>query len=134
MSVDLEGQRRAYARWAPVYDRVYHKFLADAHRRTAAAAAAAGPDILEVGVGTGLVLPYYPAHARVVGVDLSEPMLRKAAEKVSRASAFAGEADRGDGRLAGSASPTRASTRSRCPSSSRWCRTRSARSPSVPAC
>jgi phosphatidylethanolamine/phosphatidyl-N-methylethanolamine N-methyltransferase len=83
MSVDLEGQRRAYARWAPVYDRVYHKFLADAHRRTAAAAAAAGPDILEVGVGTGLVLPYYPAHARVVGVDLSEPMLRKAAEKVS---------------------------------------------------
>jgi len=83
MSVDLEGQRRAYARWAPVYDRVYHKFLADAHRRTAAAAAAAGPDILEVGVGTGLVLSYYPADARVVGVDLSEPMLRKAAEKVS---------------------------------------------------
>jgi phosphatidylethanolamine/phosphatidyl-N-methylethanolamine N-methyltransferase len=78
----LEGQRRAYARWAPVYDRVYHKLLADAHRRTAAAAAAAGPDILEVGVGTGLVLSYYPAHARVVGVDLSEPMLRKAAEKV----------------------------------------------------
>src|SRR3954451_12046355 len=82
MSVDLEGQRRAYARWAPVYDRVYHKFLADAHRRTAAAAAAAGPDILEVGVGTGLVLPNYPAHCRVAGVDLSEDMLRKAVDKV----------------------------------------------------
>src|SRR5919206_3613189 len=79
---DLEGQRRAYARWAPVYDAVYHKLLSDAHRRTAAAAARAGPDILEVGVGTGLVLPYYPAHARVVGVDLSEHMLRKAAGKV----------------------------------------------------
>ncbi|HEX8663843.1 MAG TPA: class I SAM-dependent methyltransferase [Beijerinckiaceae bacterium] len=79
---DLEGQRRAYARWAPYYDAVYHKLLSDAHRRTAAAAAAAGPDILEVGVGTGLVLPYYPPHARVVGVDLSEPMLRKAAGKV----------------------------------------------------
>ena len=78
---DLEGQRRAYARWAPYYDAVYHKLLSDAHRRTAAAAAAAGPDILEVGVGTGLVLPYYPPHARVVGVDLSEHMLRKAAEK-----------------------------------------------------
>ena len=51
-----------------------------------------------------------------------------------RAGADAGEADRGDGRLAGSASPTRASTRSRCPSSSRWCRTRSGRSPSAPAC
>jgi phosphatidylethanolamine/phosphatidyl-N-methylethanolamine N-methyltransferase len=79
---ELEGQRRAYARWAPIYDAVYHRFLSDAHRRTAARAAAAGPDILEVGVGTGLVLSYYPAQARVIGVDLSEPMLRKAAEKV----------------------------------------------------
>lgn len=79
---DLDGQRRAYARWAPYYDAVYHKLLSDAHRRTAEAAAAAGPDILEVGVGTGLVLPYYPGEARVVGVDLSEDMLRKAAEKV----------------------------------------------------
>ena len=79
---DLEGQRRVYARWAPVYDKIYHRFLGDAHRRTAAAAAAAGPDILEVGVGTGLVLPDYPPQARVVGVDLSEHMLRKAVEKV----------------------------------------------------
>lgn len=79
---DLEGQRRVYERWAPVYDRVYHKFLADAHRRTAAAAARAGPAILEVGVGTGLVLPYYPSHAQVIGVDLSEAMLAKAAAKV----------------------------------------------------
>ena len=79
---DLDGQRRAYARWAPYYDKVYHKFLSDAHRRTAAAAAAAGPEILEVGVGTGLVLPYYPPNTRVVGVDLSEDMLRRAQEKV----------------------------------------------------
>jgi len=78
---DLEGQRRVYERWAPVYDRVYHKLLSDAHRRTAAAAAAAGPSILEVGVGTGLVLPYYPAQAQVIGVDLSEAMLGKAVAK-----------------------------------------------------
>ena len=79
---ELAGQKRAYARWAPIYDAVYTRFLSDAHRRTAEAAAAAGPDILEVGVGTGLVLPYYPAGARVVGVDLSLDMLRKANEKV----------------------------------------------------
>ena len=82
---DLEGQRRAYARWAPYYDHVYHKLLSDAHRRTATAAATVGRDILEIGVGTGLVLPYYPAHSQVVGVDLSEHMLRKAANKVQRA-------------------------------------------------
>jgi phosphatidylethanolamine/phosphatidyl-N-methylethanolamine N-methyltransferase len=79
---DLEGQRRIYARWAPIYDRIYHKLLSDAHRRTATLAAEAGPEILEVGVGTGLVLPYYPAGTRVVGVDLSEAMLAKAVEKV----------------------------------------------------
>ena len=79
---DLDGQRRIYARWAPIYDTVYNRMLSDAHRRTALAAASAGPDILEVGVGTGLVLPYYPRNSRVVGVDLSEDMLRKAVEKV----------------------------------------------------
>lgn len=79
---DLEGQRRVYERWAPIYDRVYHKLLSDAHRKTAQAAAACGPNILEIGVGTGLVLPYYPREARVCGVDLSIHMLAKAREKV----------------------------------------------------
>jgi phosphatidylethanolamine/phosphatidyl-N-methylethanolamine N-methyltransferase len=79
---DLEGQKRAYEKWAPIYDRVYVRLLADAHRKTAAAAAACGPDILEVGVGTGLVLRHYPLTARVVGVDLSVHMLAKALDKV----------------------------------------------------
>jgi phosphatidylethanolamine/phosphatidyl-N-methylethanolamine N-methyltransferase len=79
---DLEGQQRVYEKWAPIYDAVYHKFLSDAHSKTAAAAARCGMDILEVGVGTGLILRYYPADRRVVGVDLSVHMLGKAVEKV----------------------------------------------------
>jgi phosphatidylethanolamine/phosphatidyl-N-methylethanolamine N-methyltransferase len=47
-------------------------------------AARAGRDILEVGAGTGLVLPYYPPESRVFAVDLSEDMLRKAIDKVRR--------------------------------------------------
>ncbi len=78
---DLEGQQKAYEKWAPIYDKVYRRLLADAQRRSAEAAAACGDEILEVGVGTGLVLPYYPARTRVTGVDLSPPMLRKAREK-----------------------------------------------------
>lgn len=80
----LAGQKRAYEKWAPIYDRVYHRLLGDAHRKTAAAAARCGRDILEIGVGTGLVLPNYPSGARVVGVDLSEHMLKKAQEKAAR--------------------------------------------------
>jgi phosphatidylethanolamine/phosphatidyl-N-methylethanolamine N-methyltransferase len=78
---DLEGQKRAYAKWAPIYDKVYVKLLADAQRKAARAAAACGPQILEVGVGTGLVLPYYPKGAQVSGIDLSFEMLQKAVEK-----------------------------------------------------
>jgi phosphatidylethanolamine/phosphatidyl-N-methylethanolamine N-methyltransferase len=79
---DLEGQQRVYEKWAPIYDTIYYKFLSDAHSKTAAAAARCGMDILEVGVGTGLILRYYPADRRVVGVDLSVHMLQKAVEKV----------------------------------------------------
>jgi phosphatidylethanolamine/phosphatidyl-N-methylethanolamine N-methyltransferase len=80
---DLEGQRRAYALWAPVYDAVYSKLLEQTQRRLAKAASACGRDILEIGVGTGLVLPFYSASSRVIGIDLSLDMLRKAKEKVA---------------------------------------------------
>lgn len=78
---DLEGQKKAYAKWAPIYDKVYVKLLADAQKKAARMAAACGPNILEVGVGTGLVLPYYPKGTNVVGIDLSFEMLGKAVHK-----------------------------------------------------
>src|SRR5918993_3802963 len=74
--------RKAYARWAPIYDVVYDKLTEPAARAAVAAAAACGPRVLEAGVGTGLSLGYYPAHAQVHGVDLSEDMLRRAKAKV----------------------------------------------------
>jgi phosphatidylethanolamine/phosphatidyl-N-methylethanolamine N-methyltransferase len=46
-----------------------------------AAAERIGGRILEVGVGTGLSLPEYTWTNRVTGVDLSVPMLRKAAAR-----------------------------------------------------
>ncbi len=76
--------RKAYARWAPVYDIVYDKLTEPAARAAVAAAMACGPKVLEAGVGTGLALGYYPAHAEVHGVDLSEDMLRRAQMKVDK--------------------------------------------------
>ncbi len=76
--------RKAYARWAPIYDLVYDKLTEPAARAAVAAAMACGPRVLEAGVGTGLSLGCYPAHAEVHGVDLSEDMLRRAKDKVVR--------------------------------------------------
>lgn len=44
---------------------------------------AAGKTLL-VAVGTGLDLPYLPAGADVIGVDISEKMLKKAADRIKR--------------------------------------------------
>src|SRR5271169_6221209 len=74
---------RAYARWAPVYDLVFGAMFEDGRRAAIEAAERVGGRILEVGVGTGISLPDYADTNRLVGVDLSEPMLRKARARVA---------------------------------------------------
>lgn len=81
--LDKHAVERAYARWAPVYDLIFDKILEKGRRTAVDMAMQAGTRILAVGVGTGLELPYF-SQAEVVGVDLSEPMLRKARERVRR--------------------------------------------------
>lgn len=76
--------RKAYARWAPIYDLVYDRLTEPAARCAVEAAMACGPRILEAGVGTGLSLGYYRPDCEVHGIDLSEDMLRRARDKVSR--------------------------------------------------
>ena len=76
--------RKAYQRWAPVYDVVYDKLTEPAGRAAVAAVEACGPRILEVGVGTGLSLGYYSAGSQVHGIDLSADMLARAGRKVVR--------------------------------------------------
>ena len=74
---------KAYAHWAPVYDLVFGAVFERGRRAAVAAAERVGGRILEVGVGTGISLPSYAPENRIVGVDLSEPMLRKAQERVA---------------------------------------------------
>lgn len=82
----LERDRvaEAYGRWAPVYDLVFGPVFRRGRRAAVDAAERIGGRILEVGVGTGLSLDYYAKTNRLVGVDISEPMLDKARERVER--------------------------------------------------
>jgi phosphatidylethanolamine/phosphatidyl-N-methylethanolamine N-methyltransferase len=41
-----------------------------------------GETVLDVGVGTGNAMGFYPAHAKVIGVDLSSGMLKQARKKI----------------------------------------------------
>jgi len=85
--IDKKSVERAYAFWAPFYDFVFGAvFNRGRLAAITAAEAACGPNggrILEVGVGTGISLPDYARQNTIVGVDLSEPMLRKAHERVA---------------------------------------------------
>jgi phosphatidylethanolamine/phosphatidyl-N-methylethanolamine N-methyltransferase len=72
----------AYGRWAPIYDIVFGPVFRQGRRAAVSAAEAIGGRILEVGVGTGLSLSDYGNGTRVVGIDISEPMLEKARKRV----------------------------------------------------
>ncbi len=84
--LDQVTVKKAYARWAPVYDLVFGAVFERGRRAAIAAAEMIGGRILEVGVGTGISLPGYSATNRIVGIDLCEPMLRKAQERVAELS------------------------------------------------
>ena len=80
--IDKQTMAKAYARWAPVYDLVFGAVFERGRRASIEAAERIGGRILDVGVGTGISLPDYSRSNRIVGVDYSEPMLRKARERV----------------------------------------------------
>jgi len=81
--LDKDTIAKAYARWAPVYDLVFGAVFERGRHAAIAAAERIGGRILEVGVGTGISLPDYSRTNRVCGVDISEPMLRKAQQRVT---------------------------------------------------
>lgn len=80
--IDRTGVEKAYERWAPIYDLVFGKVFDQGRQSTIAEADRIGGRILDVGVGTGLSLSDYSRASRICGVDLSEPMLRKAQNRV----------------------------------------------------
>jgi phosphatidylethanolamine/phosphatidyl-N-methylethanolamine N-methyltransferase len=79
---DRQVVETAYARWAPVYDKLCGPIFEPGRRSATGAAMRIGGRILEVGVGTGLSFGDYDASTEVVGIDFSEPMVAKARRRM----------------------------------------------------
>jgi phosphatidylethanolamine/phosphatidyl-N-methylethanolamine N-methyltransferase len=79
-----EAVRRAYRRWAPVYDFTFGKVADWGRMRTVDYINGLEGRVLEVGIGTGISLPHYKRSLKVTAIDLSPDMLKRARERVER--------------------------------------------------
>lgn len=74
-----------YDRIAPIYDRMEALMERTARKwRELLWAQVGGEEILEVGVGTGKNIPYYPKGRKLTAIDLSTKMLRRARRRAAR--------------------------------------------------
>jgi phosphatidylethanolamine/phosphatidyl-N-methylethanolamine N-methyltransferase len=80
---DRQVMEKAYARWAPVYDALCGPFFLSGRRAAALAARSVGGRILEIGVGTGLSFDDYDGTTEITGIDISEPMIARARERLA---------------------------------------------------
>jgi phosphatidylethanolamine/phosphatidyl-N-methylethanolamine N-methyltransferase len=76
----MEANRRRYDRIAPICDTLEWGIELQARdwRRELWHTVGAGRKILELGVGTGKSLPFYPPGAEVTAIDISEKKLEDA--------------------------------------------------------
>lgn len=81
-AIDLFDVRRAYRRWAPVYDVTFGRLVDTGRRHAVEIINRRKGTVLEVGVGTGLSLPRYGDHLQITGIDVSPDMLNKARTRV----------------------------------------------------
>jgi ubiquinone/menaquinone biosynthesis C-methylase UbiE len=80
---DKRVMEKAYARWAPVYDVLCGPVFVNGRRAAARAAREVGGRILEIGVGTGLSFDDYDETTEITGIDVSEPMIARARERLA---------------------------------------------------
>jgi phosphatidylethanolamine/phosphatidyl-N-methylethanolamine N-methyltransferase len=80
---ELPHRSRIYSDLSHFYDHVFTRVFRDRINEVVRGLhIAPGAKVLEVGIGTGLSVDAYPAHADVTGIDLSQDMLDRASQKM----------------------------------------------------
>jgi phosphatidylethanolamine/phosphatidyl-N-methylethanolamine N-methyltransferase len=84
-SITTSSASHLYGRYAGIYDLFFGLSLRRGRSQTIQRMNLhPGQKILELGIGTGLSIPLYPAGVKLTGIDLSSEMLRQAERRVSR--------------------------------------------------
>ena len=79
--------KNTYKFYAPIYDFMFGAVLDPGRRMLAKEVILLKPSkILEVGVGTGLLLGSYPASSKIVGIDICNDMLKRARDRAKKLS------------------------------------------------
>ena len=82
--MEVDHIERTYSHYAGVYDLIFDHILQPGRRRAVRVLdPQPGERVLEIGIGTGLSIPYYPDHSRITGIDISASMLQEAAKKLA---------------------------------------------------
>ena len=82
-ALNTQTVKRAYRRWAGVYDMGFGGISHFARLKTVQSVnGLPGSEVLEVGVGTGLALSHYAESKFVTGIDLSTDMLAYARKRL----------------------------------------------------
>lgn len=76
---------KLYSFYSPFYDHIFGKLLGPG-RRKAFRYLNSRPHqkVLEIGIGPGSTLEYYPHQTHVVGIDISAPMIEQAHKKAAQ--------------------------------------------------
>ncbi len=83
--ISLNNVIDTYRFYAPLYDRVFGAAFEPGRVALGEAVSRLRPaSILEVGVGTGLILERYPAASAITGIDISTEMLGIAQERATK--------------------------------------------------
>lgn len=77
--------KKTYSFYAPIYDYLFGAILEPGRKALAQEVSALHPGrILEIGVGTGLLLNKYPSNSEIIGIDICDNMLNLARQKAQK--------------------------------------------------
>ncbi len=82
--MDAKSIERAYSFYSGFYDVVWNKIFHQSREEAVQLLNLRGGErILDVGVGTGLSLSFYPKNCQIVGIDLCDAMLQKGRKRLA---------------------------------------------------